>query len=544
MANKMKEFKRNPGNVAFCYYRYSSDAQRDVSIDQQRQAAHEYAEKHGYIIPPDCEFEDRGISGTRIDRPGLQHMLFEAKHKRPAYLILWKLDRLSRDTYDYAFINNQLETVGVQVTPVAESLPEDKATRNIMQAVLAAVAENYILNHRSNVMRGLNYNAERAMYNGAKILGYTGKPNEKYEIDPETAPIVKKIFTDYVEGKPLQKIANELNKSGFRSTQGNLFVVNSLNKILRNRAYIGEYRWGEHVIPGGMPQIISAELFDAADKKLEKNRRGGKGAARKLNPEEVDFWLTGHIYCGECGAPLHGMSGTSKTGNIHYYYTCLNHKKKVCGMGNQPKKKIETIVRYTLDRMLEDSALRLFIAKLCFDYYEDSKSDDRGAYLESLKSKLKDIEGKLQNFVKAISAGIFNETVQQAMSELEGQKHLLKEQIEAEELREKYDIKLEDIMKFFESFVGNLDNKQLREYVLDIFVDKIYVYEDKMVITFHFTDDKQELSYEDTLEMIENHKYLMDCVNDPEAHVEDNPVAAKMRESLISVGGTDPNFFP
>ena len=51
MANKMKEFKRNPGNIAFCYYRYSSDAQRDVSIDQQRQAAHEYAEKHGYIIP-------------------------------------------------------------------------------------------------------------------------------------------------------------------------------------------------------------------------------------------------------------------------------------------------------------------------------------------------------------------------------------------------------------------------------------------------------------------------------------------------------------
>ena len=150
----------------------------------------------------------------------------------------------------------------------------------------------------------------------------------------------------------------------------------------------------------------------------------------------------------------------------------------------------------------------------------------------------------MQNFVKAISAGIFNETVQEAMNELEGQKRMLKEQIEAEELREKYDIKLDDIVKFFESFVGNLDNKKLREYVLDIFVDKIYVYKERMVITFHFTDDKQELSYEDTLEMIENHRYLMDCVNDPEAHVEDNPVAAKMRESLISVGGTDPNFFP
>lgn len=544
MANKMKEFKRNPGNVAFCYYRYSSDAQRDESIEQQRQAAHEYAKAHGFIIPPGCEFEDRGITGTTADRPGLQFMLHEAKHKRPAYLILWKLDRLSREIHDSFFIDAQLQDSGVQIVTVGEPLPEDNHMRYVIQALYASMAHNFIVNHRSNVLRGLNYNAERAMYNGIKILGYTGKPNEKYEIDPETAPIVRKIFTDYVEGKPLQKIANELNASGLRSTQGNEFVVNSLANILHNRAYIGEYKWGEHVIPGGMPQIISVELFDAAEKKLTKNKRGGTGAARKLNPEDVDFWLTDHIYCGECGGSLHGISGTSKSGNIYYYYTCLNHKKKTCKMGNQRKEKLEAIVRHTLDRMLEDSTLRLIIAKLCFDYYADSKSEDRGAYLESLKSKLKDVESKLQNFVKAISAGVFNETVQQAMTELESQKHLLKEQIEAEELREKYDIKLDDIVKFFESFVGNLDNKKLREYVLDIFVDKIYVYKERMVITFHFTDDKQELSYEDTLEMIENHRYLMDCVNDPEAHVVDSPAAAKMMESIISVGGANPDFFP
>ena len=465
MANKMKEFKRNPGNVAFCYYRYSSDAQRDESIEQQRQAAHEYPKTHGFIIPPDCEFEDRGITGTTADRPGLQHMLYEAKHKRPSYLILWKLDRLSREIHDSFFIDAQLQDSGVQIVTVGEPLPEDNHMRYVIQALYASMAHNFIVNHRSNVLRGLNYNAERAMYNGIKILGYTGKPNEKYEIDPETAPIVRKIFTDYVEGKPLQKIANELNASGLRSTQGNEFVVNSLANILHNRAYIGEYKWGEHVIPGGMPQIISVELFDAAEKKLTKNKRGGTGAARKLNPEDVDFWLTDHIYCGECGGSLHGISGTSKSGNIYYYYTCLNHKKKTCKMGNQRKEKLEAIVRHTLDRMLEDSTLRLIIAKLCLDYYADSKSEDRGAYLESLKSKLKEVESKLQNFVKAISAGVFNETVQQAMTELESQKHLLKEQIEAEELREKHDIKLDDIVKFFESFVGNLDDKIGRAHV-------------------------------------------------------------------------------
>lgn len=543
MANKMKHFERNPGNIAFCYYRYSSEAQRDVSIDQQREAAHEYAEKYGYIIPKDCEFEDRAITGTTIERPGLQRMLYEAKQKRPSYLLIWKLDRLSREVHDSFFIDSKLREIGVQIVTVGEVLPEDEGLRYAIQGLYASMAHNFIINHRSNVMRGLNYNAEKALYNGRRILGYIGEKDSKYEIDPKTAPIVQKIFTDYVEGKPLQKIANELNESGFRSIQGKKFVVNSLNRILRNRAYIGEYRWGEHTIPGGIPQLVSVEVFEAADKMLRKNQRGGTGAARKLVPDEVDFWLTGHVYCGECGSTLHGISGTSKSGKPYYYYTCLNHKKHQCDMNNQPKDKIETIARYFFERMLEDASLRLMIAKICFDYYEKNNGDN-GAYLASLKNNLKVVERKLGNFVKAISEGIFNESTQQAMKDLENQKHLLEEQIAAEELREKYDIKLETIVKYFDAFVGDFDDEEVRRYVLDIFVDKVYIYKDKMVITFHYTEDRQELSYTETLEMIKGHGYLIDFVNDPEAHMEGEPVAERMRDSLLNQGGMDSDFFP
>lgn len=391
-------------------------------------------------------------------------------------------------------------------------------------------------------MRGLNYNAENALYNGRRILGYIGEENKKYEIDPKTAPIVQKIFKDYAEGKPLQKIANELNESGLRSIRGKEFVVNSLHNILRNRAYIGEYKWGEYTIPGGMPQLVSVELFEAADRMLQKNKRGGKGAARKLVPDEVDFWLSGHIYCGKCGSPLHGISGTSKSGKPYYYYTCLNHKKHQCDMSNQPKDKIETIARYFFERMLEDSTLRILIAKMCFDYYEE-RNGDNGTYLDSLKNNLKVVERQLGNFVKAISEGIFNETTQQAMNDLENQKHLLKEQIEAEELREKCDIKLETIVKYFEGFVGNIDNEDVRRYVLDIFVDKVYIYTGKMVITFHFTDDRQELSYEETLEMIENHQYLMSFFNDPEKRVGGEPIMDEMFYSLLDQGGENSDFF-
>lgn len=543
MANKMKHFERNPGNIAFCYYRYSSEAQRDVSIDQQREAAHEYAKKNGYIIPKDGEFEDRAITGTTIERPGLQHMLFEARHKRPAYLLIWKLDRLSREVHDSFFIDSQLREIGVQIVTVGEVLPEDEGLRFAIQGLYASMAHNFIINHRSNVMRGLNYNAENALYNGCKILGYIGEKDRKYEIDPKTAPIIQKIFTDYVEGKPLQIIAKELNESGLRNARGNKFIANSLTNILHNRAYIGEYKWGEHTIPGGMPQIVSTELFEAADRMLKKNKRGGTGAARKLVPDGVDFWLTGHIYCGECGAQLHGISGTSKSGKPYYYYTCLNHKKHQCDMGNQPKDKIEKIAKYIFERMLEsDPTLRILIAEMCFEYYE-AQSADRGAYLASLKNNLKAVERKLGNFVKAISEGVFNESTQQAMKDLENQKHLLEEQIASEELREKCDIKFGTILKFFDSFIGDFDDEKVRRYILDIFVDKVYVYKDKIIITFHYTDDRQELSYEETLKMIKNHEYLMDCVNDPEAHMVCGTVVDQKRESLFNPEGRNSDFF-
>ena len=99
-------FVQNPGSNAICYYRYSSDAQRDVSIVQQKDAAHEYAEHHGYHIIK--EYDDPAYSGTRDDRPAFQLMLYEVEKLRPAYLILWKTDRLSRDRIDAVMAKKRL----------------------------------------------------------------------------------------------------------------------------------------------------------------------------------------------------------------------------------------------------------------------------------------------------------------------------------------------------------------------------------------------------------------------------------------------------
>ena len=158
-----RRFVQNPGNSAICYYRYSSGAQRDVSIDQQREAAHDYAKAHGYHIVK--EYEDHAISGTSDERPDFQRMLYEVDKLRPAYLILWKTDRLSRDRIDAVLAKKRLRECGVKITYVAEAIPEDdEATQILMESIYEAMAASFIVSHRKNVMRGLTYNAENALY--------------------------------------------------------------------------------------------------------------------------------------------------------------------------------------------------------------------------------------------------------------------------------------------------------------------------------------------------------------------------------------------
>ena len=536
-------FVQNPGSNAICYYRYSSDAQRDVSIVQQKDAAHEYAEHHGYHIIK--EYDDPAYSGTRDDRPAFQLMLYEVEKLRPAYLILWKTDRLSRDRIDAVMAKKRLRECGVKIVYVAESIPDDdEATQILMESIYEAMAASFIVSHRKNVVRGMTYNAENAFYNGVKMLGYVGEVDHKYEVDQATAPTVRRIFKEYTEGVPMQKICDSLNNAGQKTVRGNRFTVNSLRNILVNRAYIGEYKFGKTLIPDGMPRLIDDETFQKAQAKLEANKRGGKGAIKKLHPEiEIeDYWLTGKICCGLCGGTMQGVSGTSRSGSLYYYYSCINYRKHTCTLKYQRKELMEKIVLYILDDLINDPALRIMIAEKCYAYHQ-AQNDDNGAYEASIRAQLKDVEGKLNNLVKAIEAGIFNSTTAERMNVLENQKSMLNDALLAEQNRKKCDLTLNTIVKFLSSLVGDINNPDTRHRLLDFFVDKIYVYPDKMVLTFYYTDDRRELPFEETVRLIDNRKKIVDMMNSPRPEGVVPSCALEMPLNDDD-GEENPDFFP
>lgn len=508
----------------FCYYRYSSSAQRDDSIEQQRKEAQKYCKKKGYRIVK--EFEDRAISGTIFERPGLQQMLIEAKRERPTALIVWKTDRLSRDRYDSARIKGQLESYGVRTEYVAEPMPEDESSRMIMESLYEAFAAQFILQHTKNVERGMRSNAEKAIYNGRRILGYKGVPQQPYQIDSDTAEIVVKIFSEYSKGNTMRGIANMLNDAGFKTLQGYNFTEKTLWHILHNRSYIGEYKWGDIIVPNGMPRLVSDELFYKVQEMMEENKHNGRGEAKEINKlRGIDFWLTGHLYCGKCGTVMSGTSGTGKSGNLYYYYTCNNKKKHKCDKKSVKKESIEKIVTHILRECLNDTSLKLFISLEVYRYYVQEYGADESLII-SLKKQINEIDKKLKNIMKAIEDGIYDAMLQSRIEELNEQKSRLCDELTLQENLEKYSLKQEDILRYLDSFV-DFEDKNMRRRILDYLIEKIYLYDDKIVISFFYSDDKREIDFETYNNRIElwehfNGKGILDNVCS--SSVEDCPL--------------------
>ena len=104
-------------------------------------------------------------------------------------------------------------------------------------------------------------------------LGYRKGSDGKYEIDPITAPIVRRIFDEFAAGSTQTEIINGLNRDGFRTVQGNEFNKNSLRKILRNKKYIGVYQYRDIYDPNGIPEIIEKELFDDVQQILSQREK-------------------------------------------------------------------------------------------------------------------------------------------------------------------------------------------------------------------------------------------------------------------------------
>lgn len=490
--SKCKETPLSPTRFrpAIAYYRYSSHRQGEQSIEGQRAEAVKWATENGYSIIQ--EYIDRAMTGTNDDREQFQQMLKDIEKIEAEVLILWKVDRMGRNKEEIAFNKYRCKRNNVRIVYTAESIP-DTPEGVILESVLEGMAEYYSLQLSQNIRRGQQVSASKAQSTGGnRPLGYLTGTDKRFIIDPEGAAIVRQVFDRYARGETQAEIIRSLNAQGMRTLKGKPFTNNSLRTLLKNEKYIGVYTYKDDIrIEGGVPAIVDESVFQKAQEMLKVNKRA---PAHKWT--RADYILTEKLFCGKCGSMMVGFSGISKSGTKHSYYACHKQRRKQCNKKAVRKAWIEELVLREAKEILFNDVMISFIADSTYKYYVDENTDT--AYTEALDASLKEIDKKLGNILKAIEAGIFNDTTKQRMDELDEQKKQILTSIEQSKLNTGLHLTRDQIWYFLIKF-RELDftDPESQKRLISTFINAVFVYDDKVTIAFNYSGDDRMITLEE-----------------------------------------------
>ena len=474
---------------AVIYARYSSDNQREESIEGQLRECTAYCQKNDITILR--TYIDRAMSAKTDHRPDFQRMIRDSAKGLFDVIIVWKLDRFARNRYDSAHYKAQLRKYGVKVLSATENI-SDGPEGIILESMLEGMAEYYSAELSEKVIRGHTENALKCKYNGGTpTFGYVIDKDKYYQIDPHTAPVVLESYIRYDQGATMKEVMEYMAENGFTTIRGRKIDLNFIARMLKNRKYIGEYSYRHIVTPGGIPAIVPQDLFDRVQQRLEQNR---KAPAR--HKAEDDYLLTTKLFCGTCGAMMVGESGTSASkGRKYHYYRCVNTKKhKTCNAKHKSVRKIpleNAVVNATMVKVMDDHFVE-YIADRVMELQSQESSE-----LPTLRQQLAETERGIENMLNAIQMGIINASTKQRLDELEERKKDIELRIIQEEIKKPL-LSREDvtfwICRFRKLDVDKLDE---RRRLIDSFVNSVTIFDDHILITFNYRDGETRLDFSD-----------------------------------------------
>ena len=452
---------------AVIYARYSSDNQREESIEGQLRECMAYCKKNDITVLR--TYIDRAMSAKTDHRPDFQRMIKDSAKGLFDVIIVWKLDRFARNRYDSAHYKAQLRKYGVKVLSATENI-SDGPEGIILESMLEGMAEYYSAELSEKVIRGHTENALKCKYNGGTpTFGYIIDKDMQYQIDPRTAPAVLEMFTMYDKGATMKEIVAYMSERGVTTVRGKKIDLNFMARLLKNRKYIGEYSYRHIVTPDGIPAIVPQDLFDRVQQRLAVNR---KAPAR--HKAEDDYLLTTKLFCGTCGAMMVGESGTSSSkGRKYHYYRCVNTKKhRACDAKHKTVRKLpleNAVVNAVMAKIMDDNFVE-YVADAVMDIQSRESS-----VLPALRKQLEEAESGITNMLNAIQMGIINASTKQRLDELEERKKDIELQIIQEEMKHPA-VSREDVIYFVCRF-RSLDTSKLdaRRRLIDSFVNAVTI---------------------------------------------------------------------
>lgn len=484
------------------YIRVSTERQVEgYSIEGQITQIEQYCQFNGYELV--YIYADRGISGKSMNRPELQRMLNDAKNGKLDCVMVYKTNRLARNTSDLLTIVEELHRQNVEFFSLSERMEVKNSTGKLMLQILASFSEferNTIL---ENIYNGQHQRALKGYYQGNLPLGYNNIPDNKKElmINQHEANIVKYIFESYAKGHGYRKIANALNHKGYVTKKGNPFSINSITYILVNPFYIGKIQfakykdWNEKrrkglndkpiIADGKHPPIISQELWDKVQSRKkqvsQKPQVHGKGTNL----------LTGIIHCPQCGAPMAASNTTNTlkdgTKKRIRYYSCSNFRNKGSKVCSANSVRADVIEKYVMDQILEivksDKVLKQVVERVNQDNQVDVAALNHDiAYKQQ---QFDEVNIKLKNLVQTIEdnpdlTSALKPTIHQyetKLNDITNQMNQLKQQQNQE--KPSYDTKqIAALLQRIFQNIESMDKSQLKALYLTV-IDRIDIRKDE-----------------------------------------------------------------
>lgn len=468
------------------YGRYSSHNQKDISVEQQFEKGYELAAEYGIRIID--TYADRAVSGRTDKRRDFQRMMTDAAKGKFRYVIAWKSNRMGRNMLEALINEARLQDLGVRVLYVEEDFDDTAAGRFAARSMMN-VNQFYSENMAEDIKRGLYDNAANCMVaNGHLPYGYKADETLHYAIDEPKAAVIREIFTRVSCGEAFVDIMASLNARGIKTSYGRPWGRSSFQKILSNERYRGIYIYGDVRKEGGIPRIISDELYFKVQEVIttKKNPQG----RHRVNG---DYLLTGKLFCGHCKSPMTGISGTSRSGNLHYYYVCQKRRtEKTCEKKNLRRDDIELQVAKAIKRRTLDDDTINWIADSVVEY---SQHQESASGIGLLEDQLKDTQRSIKNLMAAIEQGIITPTTKARLMELEKEQSDIDRKITMAKA-DVIPVNRDQLVGWLKKLqAGDVHDKKYQAELFDTFLIAVYVYDnpdgqDYMKVVFNYAGSK------------------------------------------------------
>ena len=405
------------------YCRVSTEGQEQdgTSLKTQLEACVKYCKNKGYEIV--CQYAE-AWSGLSLERPRLNEMREVVRSQRIDSVVVYSLDRFSRDPVHGVILMQELEKHGVILEAATEIVDNTEAGKLVFY-IKGYAAKLDAERRRDATGRGkkaLLKEGKLPQGTGIGIYGYKWLKDSKKRIPIENeAKIVQRMFEMVANGTSGFKVAKTLNENSIPSKSGKKWEARTVSRIVRNPAYIGITYFGQtigkerkatqketwHVLPDVTPAIIGKELFEQAQAVLARSKELHPGKAQH------EYTLTGFAVCSYCGSPLVGACLSKR----YRYYKCRGtyataSREKICDAHYIKADWLENAVWENVKRILSNPEVLLNeVRKQTEDEQARVSTGTLEQEIRALTRKFKGYTGQERRLMSAFKLGFTTDIV-------------------------------------------------------------------------------------------------------------------------------------